>query len=104
MKDTLFKGTKVKYRIEIESPGFDMAEDDFKIILKRGTYSETYPKANLIDREVGDKHEYYLAFDTTPFGPGDIIVTVEAYVPDEDFDGGIRTEIDRFRLVNVQPV
>lgn len=109
MKDRLFKGTKVKYRFEIESPGFDMARDNFKVILSRGSYNDTFEKADFIDKVtiIGEeeKHEYFLCFDTTPFGAGDIIVTVVADVPDEDFGtNGIRTEVDRFRLVNVQPV
>ena len=115
MKDTMFSGTKGKYRIEIESPGFDMVRDEFEITLKQGTKSVNYDKADLIDRVIVvggvEKHEYYFTFNTDPsvspyFSPaGDIIVVVKAYVPDEDFGtNGIRTEVDRFRLVNVQPV
>ena len=104
MKDTLFKGTKVKYRIEIESPGFDMHDDDFTIKLTRGTYSHTYAKTDLIEKLVDGKYEYYLCFDTDTYGVGDIIAEIKAYVPDTDFTGDVRLEIDRFRLVNVQPL
>lgn len=106
MKESLFIPTQAKYRIEIESPGFDMATDNFKLTLKRGTVSHEFLKSDLIDKvEIVDgeeKHQFYLCFDTEDFGAGDIIVIVEAYVPDEDFTGGIRKEVDRFRLINAQ--
>lgn len=106
MNEMLFEGTKAKYRIEIESPGFDMESDDFTLILQRGTVSKTFSKSDLIDKVViedgEEKHQYFLCFNTLDFGPGDITVIVRAFVPDDDFPGGIRLEVDRFRLTNIQ--
>lgn len=106
MKDNLFLGAKAKYRIEIESPGFNMETDDFELELKCGIISQTFRKSDLIDKvEVvsgKEKHQFYLCFDTLTFGAGDVVVIVKAYVPDEDFPGGIRLEKDRFRLINIQ--
>ena len=106
MKESLFIPSKAKYRIEIESPGFDMVNDNFELILKRGTVSRTFAKTDLVDKvtlvDGAEQHEYYLCFDTEDFGAGDIIVIVKAYVPDTDFEGGIRLEVDRFRLINAQ--
>lgn len=106
MKEQLFIPTQAKYRIEIESPGFDMARDNFKVTLKRGTVTKEFRKSDLIEKEeivAGEKkHQFYLCFDTEELGPGDIIVIVEAHIPDKDFTGGIRKEVDRFRLINAQ--
>lgn len=107
MKDSLFKGTKAKYRIEVESPGFDMSTDNFTVKLTCGSVSQTFQKSDLIDKVVIEngvsKHEYYVCFDSATFGVGDILVQINAYVPDTDFAGGTRLEIDKFRLINVQP-
>ena len=50
------------------------------------------------------RHNYYLCVDTAEFGTGNITVIVHAYVPDTDFDGGIRDEYDKFTLTNVKPL
>ena len=39
--------------------------------------------------------------DTAELGTGDYIVTTIAYVPDEDFDDGLRTEVQKQLLCSV---
>lgn len=108
-REKVYLGTMLKFLVEITSSGFDMDRDDFEITLKRSTYSRTFEKSNLIIESyietIGgqpiEKHHYYLCFDTSEFGKGLIQATTKAYVPDEDFDGGIRIEIEKTNLINV---
>lgn len=109
-EDSPFVGTKLKYLVEIESGGFDIATDNFDITLKRGQVEKVFHKTDLVHEVIPDPQDperelnnYYLCFDSTEFGSGNIQVTVHAYVPDSDFGGGIRDEIDKFTLTNVRP-
>lgn len=96
-RDRSFYGTEPKYLVEITSPGFSMQTDDFKIELKRGANSKVFEKQDLVYRE----GNFYLCFDTTDFGPGTITAIMTAYVPDDDFDDGIRTEVYKFDFMTV---
>ena len=109
--DSAFSGTKRKYLVEITSPGFDMDAEDFDIILRRGLTERVFHKGDLRVETVTDgtdpniqRHNYYLCVDTAEFGTGNITAIVHAYVPDTDFDGGIRDEYDKFTLTNVKPL
>lgn len=108
MKDSAFLGTEVKYLVQIEASGFDMARDDFEITIKRGKIEHVFAKSDLIDELVSQDgiitHNYYLCFDTAEFGKGTLTCIVRAYVPDTDFPDGLRTEVDVFELINVRPV
>lgn len=113
-KDTTFEGTKLKYLLEIEATGFNMETDDFNVTLKRGGKELHFEKADLVvepynevDPETNistEKHHYYVCFDSAYFGPGAITVVVTMYVPDNAFDDGFRTIVDKFNLVNVLAV
>ena len=108
--DSAFFGTEVKFIVEIVSQGFDMARDDFEIVLKRGTYTRTYAKSDLVVEvvtETVDGHEvekinYYLCFDTREFGKGIMTAIITAHVPDVDFPDGIRDEVEKFDFFNVK--
>ena len=108
-REKAYLGTMLKFLIEITSSDFDMDNDNFEVTLKRGTYSRTYQKSDLvvesyvetIGGEPIEKHNYYICFDTTEYGKGLIQAVITAYVPDDDFDGGIRTEIDKINVINV---
>lgn len=106
MKDRTFLGSEKKERIEIVGEGFSMFDDDFDIILRRGRVEKTFHKSDLIHVETvvaGEtQHEYYLCYDTSDFGAGELTCIVKAYVPDTDFPDGIRTEIDKFRLTPIE--
>ena len=82
-----------------------MDSDDFEIKLQRGTNVLTLTKDDLI-REVEDDDSvtWYMCFDSAFFGKGPITVVVTAYVPDTDFDDGLRTEVDKFEIVNVNKI
>lgn len=91
-------GSDVKFIVDISSPGFDMSRDDFSVTLTRGAVSNTYNKS---DMAVDPEGNYYFCFSTEDYGKGLITATVTAQVPDEDFDDGTRTEIEKFDLLNV---
>lgn len=111
-KEQAFNGTMLKYLLEITASGFDMDRDDFEVALKRGTKSLTFRKEDLavetytevIDNVSVEKHHYYVCFDSSYFGNGTIVVVVTAWVPDSDFDGGVRRIVDKFDLINVLAV
>lgn len=96
-QDRAFYGSEMKYLVEITSPGFSMQTDDFKIELKRGGNSKVFMKEDLVYRE----GNFYLCFDTTDFGPGTLTAIMTAYVPDDDFEDGIRTEVFKFDFMSV---
>lgn len=95
--DRTFLGTKVKYLLEVTSPGFSMQDDDFEIELSRGDVSKTFHKADLINHD----DQFLICFNTADFGPGVIKAKVTAFVPDADFDDGIRTEVYKFDITPV---
>lgn len=105
-RDRSFEGQDVKYLVQIDTPGFDMATDDFFIRVRHGQKEKTFQKADLIDEvSIVDgvtQHNYYLAFNTGYFGPGELTCIITAYAPDTDFEDGIRTEIDKFTFSNVE--
>jgi hypothetical protein len=104
MRDYLFDPSQAKYRLEVE--GIDMYADEFDVILAKsnGSFVKYVPKSELIHEVVEidhhEKHEYYLRLDTTEFGQGEIVCIVRAYVPDSDFPGGKRIEVDQFVIAN----
>ena len=108
-KDKAYLGNKLKYLVNIQSDGFNMDEDDFEITLKRSGYTRTFQKSDLVVETYVDtsgetpveRHLYYLCFDSEEFGKGLIQAITQAYVPDNDFDGGIREEIDKTNLINI---
>lgn len=87
-----------------------MARDDFEITLKKGSFQKLFHKSDLIEEIIPahdqepEQHNFYLCFDTTEFGPGNIIAIVKAYVPDMDFPDDLRTEVDKFDLLNPKGV
>ena len=99
LEDEAFLGTEKKYHLEIVSEGFDMETDDFEVELKRGPNVITLKKNDLVKDVNGD---FYVTFDTAELGPGGVTMTVTAYVPDEDFPDGLRTEIDKFKFLKIK--
>ena len=98
MAENVILGTKLKYVVEITADGFSMMDDNFTITLKSGQVVKEYTKSQLVQ---GDDDKFYLCFDTKDFGRGLIKATVTAYVPDEYFEDGYRTEIEKINLINV---
>ena len=99
--ENAYIGTELKFIIEITADGFSMVDDNFTVLLKRGGVSRLFEKGDLIQ---DDEDNFYVCFDSTDFGKGLITAVVTAYVPDEDFDDGFRTEVQKFDLIKIESV
>lgn len=103
VEDECYLGTEKKYIIKIESAGFDMEEDEFEVIIKRGSNVLTFTKEDLIqDRD--EEENWYVTFNTSDLGAGVASMTVIAHVPDNDFPDGIRDEVDKFNFLRIKSV
>lgn len=103
VEDECYLGTEKKYIIKIESAGFDMEEDEFEVIIKRGSNVLTFTKEDLIqDRD--EEENWYITFNTSDLGAGVASMTVIAHVPDNDFPDGIRDEVDKFNFLRIKSV
>lgn len=99
-EDMAYIGTELKYLVTIESPGFSMADDQFEITVKRGTKELNFTKSDLVLRD----GNYYLCFDTTDLGTGEVTAIVTAHVPDVDFPDNLRTEVHKVELTKVKRI
>lgn len=97
---TVFKGTELKYKLEIECEGFSMDDDDFKVELYNSRVHQEIAKDELYV-EQGEENEYYFHFDSAEFGTGEVTLKVTAYVPDYAFPDSLRTEVYKQILVKV---
>lgn len=95
-----YVGSGLKWAVNMTCEGFSMDDDDWKIIVTRGKNTVEYTKANSIKDEAED--QWYISVDTLALGAGQCYITFVAYVPDDDFPSGIRTEIQEYELVNVR--
>lgn len=91
-------GSEQKYRVTLRADGFDMDRDDYEIIITSGKKTITLHRPDVL---IDDKGNHYIAIDTTGFKRGDVYATVYAYVPDEDFPDGVRTEIAKVKLTTL---
>jgi len=95
--ESVYIGTELKFLITIEADNFDMATNDFTVEIVRGPNHQFFTKADLVDEvyteDEQEMHHYYVCFDTASLGYGDVYAVVTAYVPDMDFDDGLRTEV-----------
>lgn len=101
INDKIFVGTELKFKIEIEAEGFSMTDDDFNIVIQRRNVKKVFNKEDLVNDGEGG---YYVCFDSAEFGPGMVSAVVTAYVPDSDFEDGLRTEVYAMDLVNINKV
>lgn len=81
-------GETPKYRLEIQAD-VPMSDYDFDIRLTCGDKTLTVRKRDLRITEAGD---YLLCLDTRVLGAGVVKGVVTAYIPDPDFNDGIRIE------------
>ena len=96
----IFQGTELKYLLNIQSEGFNMLEDDFKVVIKVHNTSRfvEIPKGEMI---LTQEDKFLFTLDTSVLGTGDYYISVIAKVPDSDFDDGLRTEVQKKLLCSV---
>ena len=98
INEPFYVGADLKFLVELTAPGFDMDDDDFTVTLTGRKVEKVFHKQDLVTD--GEGH-WYCCFNSTEFGPGVIQVILTAYVPDDDFEDGYRTEINKYNLINV---
>ena len=97
----IFLGTELKYAITITADGFDMDRDGWTVEIIRGKNSRVFDKEECFQDEQG---QWYVAFGTAEFGAGQYYAAITAFVPDDDFKDGFRTEITVVRLLTVEAI
>lgn len=101
VEEYIFEGNDLKYAIGMESPGFDMNEDDWEVQIRLGKkVLASFTRDNSVyDSEEG---QYYICIDHDLLSAGTIDIVFIAHVPDEDFEDGIRDEVDKKRLMIIK--
>lgn len=110
--ESVYIGTELKFLIDIEADNFSMHDDDFTVEIARGPKHLFFRKEDLVEEEYTEtvdnaevtKYHYYVCFDTANLGYGDVYAIVTAYVPDMDFDDGLRTEVYKVALGKLMAV
>lgn len=92
-------GSDVKFRITITADGFSQDTDNWEVTISVGTNSHTFRKEDCIQAIDG----WYVAFDTSDYGPGRYTAIIAAYIPDEDFPDGTRKDVKRIDFLVVEP-
>lgn len=98
------KGTKFKLNINM-SPidGYHLADVEWNALI----FTEQGLKSLAVDKKEAiyiDDDNYVVCVDTSLVGAGEYYVTLTAYIPDTDFDDGIRPEKrTRYTRVTIDP-
>lgn len=98
------KGTKLKLNISMPPiDGYHLADVDWSVLVftEQGLKTLTVDKKNAI---YIDKDNYVIRVDTSLVGAGIYYTTLTAYIPDTDFEDGIRPEKrTRYTGVTIDP-
>lgn len=99
MADSIYLGTDLKVLIEMEAPGFSMSEDNWEVSLKSGgKVLKTFAKDECIEDSEG---KFYICIRAADLKTGTIDIVFHALVPDDDWDDGIRNEVDKKVLAQI---
>ena len=97
-----YVGSDLKFLVEPSATGFDKEEDDWEVIISRGSGKElVFNKEDLAKDGEGN---FYVCFSTEGLGSGQYMITVIAHVPDNDFEDGFREEVENLALINIKKV
>lgn len=92
MKTIIYQGTEIKYNIHIAPMG-NLSMDNYDFIVEffcNPRKVVALHKEHLIRI---DEDNYVARVDSSELGIGDVKLKITAYIPDGDFDDGIRTEV-----------
>lgn len=86
-------GTQLKVNIHIERLGeYKMSDIDFDCLFY------IFPNRSILiykkDMIKADDDNYVACIDSSKIGQGAVMVKVTAYIPDADFEGGFRKEVE----------
>ena len=98
---TFYKGTEIKFVVELAAEGFSMDDDDFDIEVasprdsikgsKVGSGTSKQGSAALALNKEGD--DWFAVADTNGLSKGEIRVIATAHIPDVSASDGVRNEI-----------
>ena len=93
IKNIIQQGEMAKYQIIIEHEDFSMTENDFRLLLTWGMRGDslTISKADMLENDNG---QFYFTFATKDM-VGKVQVECQYDVPDDDYEDGYRTEVER---------
>ena len=93
-------GNDIKMEFALTACGFSMQDDDFTVraYVSRKKVVEKDKRDLPVNENNG---KYIFAFNSEDVGVGICIFEAVAYVPDDDFDDGFRTEIVRQNICRV---
>lgn len=84
-----YVGSDLKFQVTITAPGFSQDCDDYNIEFYCGGSHLSFNQNDVISSD----GKFYLAIPASRMSPGMMRMIITAYVPDSDFEGGIRKEI-----------
>lgn len=99
VEEHTYLGTELKYLLEIEAEGFSMMANNFEVEVTCGSKKLHFNRSDLVLDSSG---KWYVCFNTSQLGAGKLFAKVTAYVPDDAFEDGIRTEVERVELIPVR--
>ena len=93
IKNIIQQGEMAKYQVIIEHEDFSMTENDFRLLLTWGMRGDslTISKADMLENDNG---QFYFTFATKDM-VGKVQVECQYDVPDDDYEDGYRTEVER---------
>lgn len=97
-------GTGLKFAVTITAEGFSQDDDDWKVVFQCGRNSVELTKADMSISEDNGNLTYIANVDTSLLGTGDLSVITYAYVPDEDWDDGVRVEVDKQNILHIKEI
>ena len=78
-----------------------MYDDEWKVVFQCGRKSVEVTKA---DANISEDDAFLVNVDTSLLGAGTLTATTYAYVPDADWEGGVRIEVDKQELLYIKEV
>lgn len=88
----VFIGSEIKLNISIQPLG-DLTMDDYDFEVETFCSPRKVVLTKKSDAIKVDENNYVVLVDTDIVGAGDLKCKITAYIPDADFDDGLRTEV-----------
>ena len=104
--NTYFKGTEIKFSINLSAPDFSMDDDDFDIEVKTGNVSVKGYKG-VQDEDLGivifkEGEDWFAIVDTKKLSSGRMTVIGTAHIVDANAADGVRDDIATATLGQLQ--
>lgn len=97
-----YVGEKLKFRITLTAEGFNQEDGRYDIDFYCGDNPVKHFNQDSMKKGLDGNH--YLLIETEGMTPGVMRMVITVYIPDEDFDDNVRTEIESLSLGPLRPV